>query len=71
MLPPPDCCIVMLQENVHKQKSKTNLHPTRAITPKRVTSGAVHRGNLAPTQHNFEEISQQPQHCGRFNRPGS
>ena len=38
--------------------SKSNLHYTRGITPKRVTSGEVHLRCLAPGQHSSEGISQ-------------
>ena len=38
---------------------KSNLHYTRGITPKRVTSGGAHLRCLAPAQHNSEEISQR------------
>ena len=38
---------------------KSNLHYTRSITPKRVTSGEAHRRGLAPRQHSSEETSQR------------
>ena len=37
----------------------SNLHYTRAKTPKRVTSGGTHYCGLAPGQHSFEETSQR------------
>ena len=40
-------------------KSKSNLHYTRRITPKRVTSCGAHLRGLAPGQHSSEETSQQ------------
>ena len=36
-------------------KSKSNLHYTRSITPKRVTSGGAHPRGLAPGQHSSEK----------------
>ena len=41
------------------KKSKSNLHYTRRITPKRVTSGGAHLHGLAPGLHSSEETSQQ------------
>ena len=38
---------------------KSNLHYTRGITPKRVTSGGAHLRSLAPGQHSSEETSQR------------
>ena len=35
--------------------SKSNLHHTRSITPKQVTSGGVHLHSLARGQHSFKE----------------
>ena len=40
------------------QCKKSNLHYTRGITPKHVTSGGVHLRDLAPGQHSSEETSQ-------------
>ena len=37
-------------------ESKSNLHYTRDITPKRVTSGGVHLLDLAPGQHSSEVV---------------
>ena len=37
---------------------KLNLHYTRRITPKRVTSCGAHLRGLAPGQHSSEEASQ-------------
>ena len=42
-----------------KIKSKSNLHYTRGITPKRVTSGGAHLRGLAPGLHSSEETSQR------------
>ena len=36
---------------------KPNLHYTRGITPKRVTSGKIHLRGLAPGHHSSEETS--------------
>ena len=36
-----------------------NLHYTRAITPKRVTSGGAHLRGLAPGLHSFEGLSER------------
>ena len=38
---------------------KSNLHYTRGITPKRVTSGGAHLRGLAPGLHSSEETSQR------------
>ena len=49
-----------LSEVIFKlKKSKSNLHYTRAITPKRVTSGETHLCGIAPGQHSSEETLQQ------------
>ena len=40
------------------KKSKLNLHYTRGIMPKRVTSGGAHLRGLAPGLHSSEETSQ-------------
>ena len=40
-------------------KSKSNLHYTRVILIKRVTSGGVHLRSLAPGQPSFEKTSQR------------
>ena len=37
---------------------KSNLHDTRGITPKCVTSGGIHLRDLAPEQHSSEETWQ-------------
>ena len=41
------------------QCSKSNLHYTRGITPKRVTSGGAHLRGLASGQHSTKEMSQR------------
>ena len=41
------------------QKIKSNLHYTRRITPKRVTSYGAHLRGLAPGLHSSEEASQR------------
>ena len=55
-------------------KSKSNLHYTRRITPKRVTSCGAHLRGLAPGQHSSEETLQRWRVVGntlcRFDRPG-
>ena len=38
---------------------KSNLHYTRGITPKRVTSGGAHLRGLAPGLRSSEETSQR------------
>ena len=38
--------------------SLKNLHQTRGITPKRVTSGRIHLRGLAPLQHSSEKTPQ-------------
>ena len=38
---------------------KSNLHYTRDITPKHVTSGGIRLRGLAPGQHSSEETSQR------------
>ena len=43
-------------DGAHKRQ---NLHYTRGITPKRVTSGEAHLRDLAPGQHSSEETSQR------------
>ena len=40
-------------------KIKSNLHYTRRITPKRVTSCGAHLRGLAPRQHSSKETSQR------------
>ena len=42
-----------------KFKIKSNLHYTRGITPKRVTSSEAHLRGLAPGLHSSEETSQR------------
>ena len=41
------------------KNQKSNLHYTRRITPKRVTSCGAHLRGLAPGQHSSEETSQR------------
>ena len=53
---------------------KSNLHYTRRITPKRVTSCGSHLRGLAPGQHSSEETSQRWRVVGdtvSFDLPGS
>ena len=53
-------------------KSKTNLHHARDITPKRVTSGEAHLRCFAPGQHkNVAAVTSHCQHCVRFDRSGN
>ena len=47
----------IVTKNCSHQKS--NLHYTRGITPKCVTSGGIHLRSLAPERHNSEETSQR------------
>ena len=42
----------------NESNQKSNLHYTRGITPKRVTSGGAHLCGLAPGLHSSEETSQ-------------
>ena len=46
---------------------KSNLHYTRDITPKRVTSGGVHLRGLTHEQHSSEETSQRWRVAGDTN----
>ena len=57
---------VSLQDSMQSKK-KSNLHYTRAITPKRVTSGGAHLRRLASGLHSSEETS----HYVRFDRHGN
>ena len=43
----------------NESNQKLNLHCTRGITPKRVTSGGAHLRGLAPELHSSEETSQR------------
>ena len=45
-----------------KENTVTNLHYTRGIMPKRVTSGGAQLRGLAPGQHSSEETSS----CGEL-----
>ena len=47
------CCPII------KSNQKSNLHYTRRITPKRVTSCGAHLRGSAPGQHSSEESSQR------------
>ena len=51
--------IVRIAHNLFNNifKSKSNLHYTRDITPKRVTIGGAHFHSLAPGQHSSENTS--------------
>ena len=51
----------------HFSNQKSNLHYTRRITPKRVTSCGAHLRGLAPGQHSSEETSQRWRVVGDFN----
>ena len=46
-------------QQMNQIKSKSNLHYTRRITPKRVTSCRAHLRGLAPGLHSSEETSQR------------
>ena len=50
-------------------KSKSNLHYARGITPKCVTSGVAHLRCFGRGQHSFEETSQRWRHCADFTGP--
>ena len=43
---------------------KSNLHYTRGITPKNITSGRAHLRGVAPGLHSFEESSQRGRAIG-------
>ena len=47
------------QRLIKKKNQKSNLHYTRRITPKRVTSCGAHLRGLAPGLHSSEEASQR------------
>ena len=51
--------------------SKSNLHYTRGITPKRVTSGEIHRRGLASGQHKngTEVVNRWQQHMSNLTGP--
>ena len=59
---------------VGEANQKSNIHYTRRITPKRVTSGEVHLRGSAPGLHSFEETSQRWRsrwrHCADLTGPG-
>ena len=57
-------------KNIVIISKKSNLHYTRGITPKRVTSGGAHLRGLAPGLHNSEETSQLWRHCVDLTGPG-
>ena len=60
--------------NSDKNVVKSNLHYTRRITPKRVTSCGAHFRGLAPGQHSSEEMLQRWRvvlTLCRFDRPGN
>ena len=46
------------KRHIPHEKIKSNLHHTRDITPKRVTSGGIHLRGSAPGQHSSEDSSQ-------------
>ena len=54
--------------------SKSNLHYTRGITPKRVTSGGARLRALAPEQHSFRRnvtaMASRWRHCADLTGPG-
>ena len=49
--------VILVATDPKHFKSKSNLHYTRGITPKRVTNNGVHLQGLAPGQHISEKIS--------------
>ena len=57
------CCYANAMNSVQAtplvSKSKSNLHYTRRITPKRVMSCGAHLRGLAPGLHSSEETSQR------------
>ena len=66
--------LIANKANVIFLKSKSNLHYTRRITPKRVTSCGAHLRGLAPGLHSSEEMSQRWRVVGdtvSINRPWS
>ena len=50
------CSFLTLNTKRSKINLKSNLHYTRGITPKRVTSGGAHLGDLAPGRRSREEL---------------
>ena len=56
---------------LHKKVKKLNLHYTRGIASKRVTSDGIHLRGSAPGQHSSEETSHRCLHCVRYYRPGN
>ena len=46
-------------QRLQNKNKKSNLHYTRGITPKRVTSGGIHLREFAPGLYSSEETSQQ------------
>ena len=56
------CSLMLVHDFSYLQNiksKKSNLHYTRGITPKRVTSCGAHLRCLAPGQHSSEETSQR------------
>ena len=50
-------------QNASELKIDKNLHYTRGITPKRVTSSGAHLRGLVPGQRSSEETWQRWRHC--------
>ena len=53
------CCGGSKLKLLQIESPKLNLHYTRGITPKRVTSGGAHFAGLAPGQHSYHKTSQR------------
>ena len=51
--------LTLLSQVLNLIQKKSNLHYTRRITPKRVTSSGAHLRGLPPGQHSSEESSQR------------
>ena len=53
------CDVVEQRVKEYAEVCQKNLHYTRGITPKHVTSGGIHLRDLASGQHSSEETSQR------------
>ena len=57
----------------NESNQKSNLHYTRGITPKRVTSGGAHLRGLAPglqLRRNVTAVASRWRHCADLTGPG-
>ena len=55
----PYPCTTVSRTTAEQKIKKSNLHHTRGITSKRVTSGGAYLRGLAPEQHSSEKTSQR------------